>query len=134
MAAISSKDTKPEIIVRKQLFARGYRYRKNVKSLPGKPDIVLKKYKTIVLINGCFWHGHKNCKAAKLPDTNTLFWKTKITSNEIRDKRNISALIKAGWTVIVVWQCQILTKAKLENAIQRILRKLNSISFLTTSQ
>jgi len=87
MSKITGKETKPEILVRKYLFAKGFRYRKNVKTLPGKPDIVLPKYKTVVFINGCFWHGHKNCKKANLPTTNFNFWKEKIDKNIIRDKK-----------------------------------------------
>ena len=87
MSKISSKDTKPEILVRKFLFSKGFRYRINVKTLPGKPDIVLPKYKTIIFVNGCFWHGH-NCKKGKLPSSNTDFWKEKISNNKSRDAKN----------------------------------------------
>ena len=86
MSKISSKDTKPEILVRKFLFSKGFRYRINVKTLPGKPDIVLPKYKTIIFVNGCFWHGH-NCKKGKLPSSNTDFWKEKISNNKSRDAK-----------------------------------------------
>jgi len=83
MSKISGKETKPEILVRKHLFANGFRYRKNVKELPGKPDILLPKYKTVIFINGCFWHGHENCKRAKLPTSNTEFWQNKIGKTKI---------------------------------------------------
>lgn len=93
MSKISSKDTKPEILVRKFLFSKGFRYRINVKTLPGKPDIVLPKYKTIIFVNGCFWHGH-NCKKGKLPSSNTDFWKEKISNNKSRDAKNSDLLVK----------------------------------------
>ena len=95
MSKISSKDTKPEILVRKFLFSKGFRYRINVKTLPGKPDIVLPKYKTIIFVNGCFWHGH-NCKKGKLPSSNTDFWKEKISNNKSRDAKNSDLLVKLG--------------------------------------
>jgi DNA mismatch endonuclease (patch repair protein) len=106
MSHISGKETKPEVLVCKFLFANGYRFRKNVKYLPGKPDIVLPKYKTIIFVHGCFWHGH-TCKRGVLPTTNVEFWKTKIGGNVKRDKRNITKLEKQGWNVIVIWQCEI---------------------------
>jgi DNA mismatch endonuclease (patch repair protein) len=106
MSHISGKETKPEILVRKFLFANGFRFRKNVKELSGKPDIVLPKYKTIIFTHGCFWHGHI-CKRGELPATNVEFWKTKIGGNIERDKRDVSELTKKGWKVIVIWQCEI---------------------------
>lgn len=110
MSKISGKETKPEILVRKYLFAHGFRYRKNVAHLPGKPDIVLPKYKTVIFINGCFWHGHKRCKKAILPTTNIEFWYKKINNNIIRDKKNKIELQKLGYRVIVIWQCHLTTK------------------------
>ncbi|MDR0332435.1 MAG: DNA mismatch endonuclease Vsr [Dysgonamonadaceae bacterium] len=106
MSHISGKETKPEIMVRKFLFVNGFRFRKNVKDLPGKPDIVLPKYKTVIFIHGCFWHGH-TCKRGALPETNIDFWKTKIGGNTERDKKNITELQNQGWKVIVIWQCEI---------------------------
>jgi len=106
MSHISGKETKPEVIVRKYLFSQGFRFRKNVKDLPGKPDVVLLKYKTVIFIHGCFWHGH-TCKRGVLPATNVEFWKTKIRGNIERDKRNVSELEKQGWKVFVIWQCEI---------------------------
>lgn len=123
MAKISGKETKPEILVRKFLFANGLRYRKNVKSLPGSPDIVLPKYKTVIFVNGCFWHGH-DCKAAKLPETRKEFWTDKINSNSVRDKRNIEELESLGWTVIVVWQCSIKNKTVREATLTELLNKI----------
>lgn len=109
MSKISGKETKPEIRVRKYLFALGFRYRKNVSSLPGKPDIVLPKYKTAIFINGCFWHGH-TCKAGKLPATRTEFWESKIAANKERDSKNHNLLQNMGWQVLVIWQCQLKNK------------------------
>jgi len=106
MSHISGKETKPEILVRRFLFANGFRFRKNVKDLPGKPDIVLPKYKIAIFIHGCFWHGH-TCKRGALPTTNIEFWKIKIDGNIERDKRDVSELEKRGWKVIVIWQCEI---------------------------
>lgn len=110
MSHIKGKETKPEIIVRKYLFSRGLRYRKNVKKLPGTPDIVLSKYKTVVLVNGCFWHGHQGCRPAHLPSTNLNYWEKKIADNIERDKRKRQELEKLGYKVLVVWQCQLKTK------------------------
>lgn len=107
MSKISGKETKPEILVRKYLFSKGFRFRKNVKSLPGSPDIVLPKYKTVVFVHGCFWHGHENCKRATLPETNKDFWKKKTARTIERDKKNKMDLTKLGWKVIVLWQCEI---------------------------
>ena len=125
MASVRSTETKPEIAVRKFLFSKGYRFRKNVKSLPGKPDIILPKYKTIILIHGCFWHGHKNCSAATLPKSNKQYWKNKIQKNIDRDVRNKKTLKGLGWNVITVWECQ-LKKLLSNNKMQ--LKFLNSIA------
>lgn len=113
MSKIKSKNTKPEKVVRSLLFSLGYRFRLHVKDLPGKPDIVLPKYKTVVLVNGCFWHGHENCKDAGIPKTNSNFWYDKISKNKERDKRVLNELEQAGWKVLVVWECQIDDKEKL---------------------
>lgn len=119
MSKIGGKNTKPEILVRKFLFSKGFRYRINVKTLPGKPDIVLPKYKTVIFVNGCFWHGH-NCKKGKLPSSNIDFWKEKISNNKSRDDKNSDLLIKLGWKVIIIWQCEI---SKIDDRI-KILNKL----------
>ena len=122
MSHVKGKNTKPEIMVRKFLFEHGYRYRLHRKDLPGKPDIVLPKYKTAIFINGCFWHGHKYCKYFTLPETNSEFWKSKIDSNIKRDKESHEELSKLGWKVIDIWQCN-LKKDKvqtLENLIKSI--------------
>jgi len=115
MSRVKGKETTPEIIVRKYLFSRGLRYRKNVKALPGTPDIVLPKYKAVVLVNGCFWHGHKDCKPAHLPATNLDYWEKKIADNVERDERKRQELEKLGYKVLVVWQCQLKTKVRSGN-------------------
>lgn len=107
MSRIRGKDTKPEILVRKYLFSRGLRFRKNDKRLPGHPDIVLPKYKTVILINGCFWHGHEGCKYFKLPETNRSFWEAKINRNRARDKETNDELLKNGWKIITIWECEL---------------------------
>lgn len=105
MAKIKSKDTKPEILVRHFLYSRGYRYRKNVKKMPGTPDIVLSKYKTVIFIHGCFWHGHTlDCR---VPHTNVDYWLTKIKRNKVRDRENEKKLFQMGWNIIIVWECQL---------------------------
>lgn len=107
MSNIPSKNTKPEETVRKYLFAHGLRYRKNVSKLPGKPDIVLPKYKTVVFVNGCFWHGHEGCKYFVPPKTNTEFWYAKFQYNQERDARNYQKLRDLGWRILIVWECEI---------------------------
>ena len=107
MAHIPSKDTKPEEKVRKYLFSQGLRYRKNVKGLPGKPDIVLSKYHTVIFVNGCFWHAHKGCKWFVKPKSREDFWNSKFKYNSERDAKNYQALEELGWRVIVVWECEI---------------------------
>lgn len=112
MSRIKGKNTKPEEIVRKYLFSKGFRYRKNDKKLPGTPDIVLPKYKTVIFVNGCFWHGHKDCRYFVVPKTNTDFWLNKINTNIERDKRKQEALKELGWNVIVVWECELKSQTK----------------------
>jgi DNA mismatch endonuclease (patch repair protein) len=127
MASISGKETKPEIAVRKNLFAFGFRYRKNVKGLPGTPDIVLPKHKTVILIHGCFWHGH-HCKKATRPISNTDFWNLKIEKNIIRDKIALRHLKKEGWKVITVWECELSSKKKLEKTLNKITSRLKIVN------
>lgn len=105
MSHIHGKDTKPEWIVRRYLFSRGYRYRKHVKGLPGTPDIVLRKYRVVIFVHGCFWHGHE--KDSHLPSTNTEFWRKKIERNQQRDNRNKVLLQRLGWNVLTIWECQL---------------------------
>ena len=107
MSHIRSRDTSIEVKLRKALFAKRLRYRKNVTGMIGKPDIVLPKYKTVIFINGCFWHRHKNCKYASMPKTRTVYWKEKFKRNIQRDKSQTEELIKAGWNVLIVWECEL---------------------------
>ncbi len=106
MAKVGRKNTKPELLVRKALFGAGFRYRLQVKSLPGTPDIVLPKYKMVVFVNGCFWHAHPGCKRARLPEANHAFWEGKIHRNIERDKKTKQELEMKGWRVITVWECE----------------------------
>lgn len=112
MSQIKGKDTKPEEMVRKYLFSQGFRYRKNVNNLPGKPDIVLSKYKTCIFVNGCFWHKHEGCKYFVWPKSNIEFWKNKIEANVLRDEMNNLKLVGLGWKVIVIWECQLKPKVR----------------------
>ena len=116
MAKIKQKNTEPEIIVRHFLYSKGFRYRINLKSLPGSPDIVLPKYKTVIFVHGCFWHGH-TCKAGHLPTSNLDYWKLKKEKNIERDRKKNEELEMQGWNVIVVWQCEVKT---LKNRHQRL--------------
>ena len=123
MAAIKGKDTKPEILVRKFLWARGFRYRINHPRLPGKPDIVLRKYRTCILVNGCFWHGHEGCKYFVWPKSNTEFWRQKIETNISRDQRKEAQLRDMGWNVIIVWECE-LRSPKRQETLERLEKEL----------
>ena len=105
MARVRSEDTKPELVLRKALHAIGYRFRLHVRSLPGCPDIVMRKHRCAIFINGCFWHGHADCKHFRIPKTRPEFWAAKIASNRERDRRAIEALLGGGWRVLVVWEC-----------------------------
>lgn len=142
MSRIRSKDTKPELLVRKYLHAQGFRFRLHgqrpsgmsntpsrrgegggVKKLPGKPDIILPKYKTVVFVHGCFWHGHKFCKYFKLPGTNTLWWLDKINRNRENDKKAIKSFKKEGFQVIIIWECD-LKKDKAGKTLAKLVLKL----------
>ena len=114
MSRIRGKDTKPEEIVRKYLFSQGFRYRKNDKRYPGTPDIVLPKYKTVIFVNGCFWHGHSDCKYFVVPKSNTEFWQNKIAANIARDNEKIAQLLRMNWKVITVWECELKPKQRSE--------------------
>ena len=124
MSHIRSKNTKPEVMLRRELFSSGYRYRLNVKKLPGTPDIVLSKYRTCIFVNGCFWHGHKGCPKFVMPKTNAEFWRTKIETNRERDLRDYQQLESLGWRVIVVWECE-LGKTDSRNTVSEIRRQLD---------
>ena len=112
MSCIRSKNTKPEIIVRKFLWEHGFRYKLNHPRLPGKPDVVLRKYRTCVFVNGCFWHGHDNCSEFRTPKTNVAFWTKKIQRNKERDKDVQVSLAKMGWHCITIWECQLKPKVR----------------------
>ena len=122
MAKIKSKDTKPELIVRRYLYSRGYRYRKNVRSLPGCPDIVLPKYGTVIFIHGCFWHGHE--VDGRLPKSNSEFWRNKIERNKARDERDKLILKRLGWRVMTIWECQLKPKER-EETLREVEYHLN---------
>lgn len=122
MSKIRSKNTKSEMMLRKYLYSKGLRYRINYKKLPVKPDIVLSKYKLAIFVNGCFWHGHDNCKIAHIPKTNMDFWKNKIKKNKTRDEVNILKIISLGWNVYTVWECEI----KNQN-LEGIYKKINNM-------
>ncbi len=124
MSHIRSKDTKPELMVRNWLWSHGYRYRLNVKNVPGKPDIVMRRYRTAIFVNGCFWHGHEDCKYYRIPKSNTEFWENKINSNRQRDQKNYDILQQNGWQVLVVWECQ-LVHENFENTMRYVDYMLN---------
>lgn len=107
MASIRDRDTKPEIIVRKIVHRLGYRYRLHCKNLPGKPDLVFRRYRSVIFVHGCFWHAHRCKRGRSKPHTNTVFWQTKRAGNRERDRRNLRKLRSMGWKVLVVWECQL---------------------------
>lgn len=135
MAAIHSANTKPEMIVRKYLFSHGFRYRLNHPRLPGRPDIVLRKYHTCIFVNGCFWHGHKGCKYYVIPKSNTEFWTNKINRNIARDERVQKELAKMGWHCITIWECDLKpqkreqTLISLEYTLNHIYLKDHTVSY-----
>lgn len=122
MSAIKGRNTKPELLVRKFLFSRGFRYRLNDPRLPGHPDLVLRKYRSVIFVNGCFWHGHEGCKHFVLPKSNIEYWESKILGNQQRDKEVILKLQQQGWRVIIVWECEIQ-----KSQLPRIIDKIDSI-------
>lgn len=122
MSRIKGKDTKPELIVRTLLHSMGYRYRLHQKNLPGKPDIVLKKYNAVIFVHGCFWHRHKGCKFAYEPKSRQEFWQRKFLENEARDKINQSTLGKLGWKVLVIWECEVDNIEKLKRKAMAFLQ------------
>ena len=124
MSAIKSKNTKPEIKVRKVLHSMGYRFRLHSKNLPGSPDIVLLKYKTVIFVHGCFWHRHQNCKYASTPKTRQEFWNKKFNENINRDKINQENLSSKGWKIIIIWECEIRNKKiNLEQIFKKVIKK-----------
>lgn len=124
MSHIRSKDTTPEIVLRKELFRLGFRFRKNVRSLPGTPDIVLPKYRTCIFINGCFWHGHRGCRYYTIPKTNAGFWKDKIRRNVERDAADVQNLEVLSWNVITVWECELKPK-RLAATVEHVVSELS---------
>ena len=125
MSHIRSQNTKPEEIVRKYLFSKGFRYRKNDKRYPGSPDIVLPKYKTVVFINGCFWHKHEGCNSFIWPQNNAAYWKEKIEKNVKRDQRNYELLHQMGWTVVIIWECSLRPKLR-DNTLNKLFNDLEA--------
>lgn len=121
MSCIKGKRTKPEEIVARYLFSQGFRYRRNVRSLPGTPDIVLKKYNTVIFVNGCFWHMHENCRYSVMPENHKEFWAEKLLKNKERDEKKKRQLEQMGWNVIVVWECQLKGEEKLP-ALEKLKR------------
>lgn len=124
MSMIKGKNTKPEMLVRRFLHANGYRYKLHDKSLPGKPDIVLPKYKTVIFVHGCFWHGHKNCKYFVIPKTRTEWWLNKINGNIANDEKAAKALKKEGWKIITIWECG-LKPSEVNKSLTALLKKLS---------
>lgn len=118
MASIRSRDTKPELIVRRYLHRAGFRYRISPRTLPGRPDIVLRRHRVAVFVHGCFWHGHQGCRFARIPTTRTAFWADKISSNRVRDRAKEALLIQSDWRVAVVWECAL--KGSQDTALQRL--------------
>ena len=123
MSKIKGKNTKPEILVRKFLHTKGLRFRLHDSNLPGKPDIILPKYKSLVLVNGCFWHGHKCQRGDRMPKTNRSYWSAKIARNRERDTTTLSALREAGWDVLVIWECETDDNAALTTILERFLKR-----------
>lgn len=119
MTQVHSSNTSIEVRVRKWLFGQGFRFRKNVRSLPGTPDIVLPKYKTVLFVHGCYWHRHPGCSRATTPASNTAFWNAKFTRNVENDKKHIDALVALGWKPIVIWECE-LKKTIFQNTMERV--------------
>jgi len=132
MSQIRSKDTKPELLVRKFLFANGFRYKLHDKILPGKPDIVLPRYKSVIFIHGCFWHGHENCKYFVIPQSRTDWWKDKILKNKQRDTENYLKLLNQGWKVFSIFECELM-KDKQTITLTRLMENLKMISKIIDS-
>ena len=126
MSRIRGKNTKPEILVRKGLHARGFRFRLHNKKLPGRPDIVLPKYGVAIMVNGCFWHGHKGCQYATKPKSNVEFWETKIARNRHRDEVTTAHLEALGWTVITIWECELRNSSQLDERLNALVEEIRN--------
>jgi DNA mismatch endonuclease (patch repair protein) len=122
MSKIRGTNTKPELLLRSELFREGFRFRIHQKNLPGKPDIVLAKYKTAIFVHGCFWHFHKDCRDGRIPSSNSKFWKEKLHRNITRDAKNVKELEDLGWTVLVIWECQLYSNLK--SVVKRLKKNL----------
>jgi DNA mismatch endonuclease, patch repair protein len=123
MSRVKGRDTKPELLVRSIVHRLGYRFRLHGKGLPGKPDLVLARHRKVIFVHGCFWHGHAGCRRAARPSTNREFWDKKIDGNVERDAANVKALVRAGWKVLVVWQCAMKDRARLEKRLGEFLSR-----------
>ena len=125
MSLVKSKDTKPELIVRRKLHGMGYRYRLHQRDLPGNPDIVVRKRRQAIFVHGCFWHRHNdpNCRLARMPKSKRHFWEPKLAANAERDQRNIAALTEMGWKVLVVWECELGNNEQLENKLRQFMKE-----------
>ena len=134
MSHIRGKNSKPEVIVRKYLFAKGLRYRKNYGKLPGHPDIALTKYKTVIFVNGCFWHGHAGCRFFHLPSSNVEFWELKIRNNRERDIKKTEELDALGWTVITIWECEIKRKEERMITLEKVYQDITNRAHINPHQ
>jgi DNA mismatch endonuclease (patch repair protein) len=134
MGKIRGKDTKPELLVRSMLHRAGYRYSLHRKDLPGKPDIVLRKYSTVVFVHGCFWHRHANCKVASTPKSNNDFWQAKFERNVSNDRKHRRALKKMGWKIIVVWECELKNPEKVLWKLMKALRPAEALEYPTAAE
>ncbi len=128
MSGIRGKNTRPELLIRKILFSSGHRFRLHRRDLPGVPDIVLPKYHVAIFVHGCFWHMHEGCRLARIPSSNHQFWALKLAGNHDRDQKNIRNLLKAGWRVLVVWECMTRNASLRENLPQWLVAWLNGLS------
>ncbi len=126
MSAVRGTETKIERTLRSHLHRQGFRFRKNVKELAGRPDIVLPKHRCVIFVHGCFWHHHKNCKRSKLPSTRRDFWAAKIAANVKRDRNQARSLHNIGWKVLTIWECALRNPAEKERAIEKLIKKLTS--------
>lgn len=133
MSRIRSKDTGPELLVRKAIWRSGFRFRLHRNDLPGRPDIVLSGLGTVILVHGCYWHGHV-CQKGRVPGTNSPFWKSKFESNKARDRRNKSALRRLGWEVVTVWECSLSTKRRRERTLSALVSRLTELRCAESSK